>query len=183
MPADRTKLEELILYIAERMERDNHLGRGRIKMAKLLFRIDFEAFARWSQPVTGATYHADEHGPAPVDELLATRDLEAAGRLEWRTERDKEKLPVAQGRPARMELFDEHERTLIDETLAQYRDVSAKWMIDEAHRFPGWLNAWRDGAGEGEAIPFESIFWNPRRTEVEPWENEHARKLAERYSR
>jgi Protein of unknown function (DUF4065) len=177
------KLEELILYLSKRMEEDHHAGRGRIKLAKLLYRIDFEAFARWGKPVTEATYHADELGPAPVEELLATRDLEASGQLEWRTEWDKEKLPVA--RSANVEIFAHHERALIDETLDHYRLISAREMVQQAHRFPGWLVAWRDGSGEGEPVPFESIFWDPSRppgTAAEPWENEHARALADRFA-
>jgi hypothetical protein len=180
--ADRMKLDELILYIAARMEADDHRGRGRIKLAKLLFQIDFEAFARWGEPVTEATYLADELGPAPTEELLAARDLEAAGRLRWETRWDKERLPIAQGRPPDMEVFQPRARELIDETLDRYRGASASEMVEEAHQFIGWVNAWRDGRGEGAPVPFESIFWNPRRTEVEPWENEHARVLAERYS-
>jgi len=180
------KLEALILYIAHRMERDAHVGRGRIKLAKLLFRIDFEAFARWGQPVTEATYHADALGPAPVQELMATRDLESAGQFEWRTERDKERLPTAIGPDVpTLAGFDAREVALIDETLERFRNVSGSAMVDTAHRFPGWIIAWRDGVGDGEPIPFESIFWNPDRppgSKAEPWENDHARLLAERYA-
>lgn len=177
------KLQELILYIAERMERDDHVGRGRIKLAKLMFNIDFEAFARWGESVTQATYHADQLGPVAVQEPLATRDLEQSGRFAWRLEWDRQKLPVALEH-ARLDVFDRHERTLIDEMLDRYRLVSASAMVDQAHLFPGWLIAWRDGEGKNEVIPFESIFWNPTRppgSMTLPWENEHARVLADRY--
>lgn len=181
MPHGRPKLEALILYIAHRMERDRHVGRGRIKLAKLLFKIDFAAYARWGKPVTEATYWADELGPAPAEELMTTRDLEAAGSFRWQPGRDKQQLPVAKGTPT-LDLFAEHERTLIEEMLTKYRWVSGNAMVDEAHVFPGWVLAWRDGEGENAPIPFESIFWNPRKTEVEPWENEHAATLVARYS-
>jgi hypothetical protein len=74
------RLEDLILYTAQKMERDHHAGIGLIKLAKLLWRIDFTAYWRLERPITEATYKADKFGPAPVQELLAIRDLEAAGR-------------------------------------------------------------------------------------------------------
>lgn len=183
--AEAPKLEALILYLAYRMERDSHVGRGRIKLAKLLFRIDFEAFARWGKPVTETTYHADELGPAPVQELMATRDLEAEGRFEWRPGWDRQRLPVVVGQPPTLDAFDEREAELIAETLEQFRRTSGEAMVEQAHGFPGWLIAWRDGSGEGELIPFESIFWNPSRlpgSKAEPWENEYAAVLADRYA-
>lgn len=182
--ADSTKLRELILYIAARMEQDQHVGRGRIKLAKLVFQIDFAAFAQWGAPISGVPYHADKLGPVPDGEKMVTLDLEAAGRLRWETLWDKERLPVAIGRPADMEVFAPHERNLIDSTLAEFQQVSAKRMVDQAHRFPGWLLAWRDGEGEGDPVPFGSIFWDPKRlpgTRAAGWENEHAKQLAGRY--
>jgi hypothetical protein len=50
-------------------------------------------------------------------------------------------------------------------------------MVIEAHRFPGWLQAWRGGEGKRLPIPFESIFWNPNRTQAASWENDYAIQL------
>lgn len=183
--AGASKLEALILYLAYRMERDSHVGRGRIKLAKLLFRIDFEAFARWGKPVTEATYHADELGPVPTQELTAIRDLEAEGRFEWRPGWDRQKLPAVLGPPPTLDAFDAREAELVTETLDQFQLKSADAMVDQAHDFPGWRIAWRDGLGDREPIPFESIFWNPSRppgSKAEAWENEYAAVLANRYA-
>lgn len=87
------RLQELILYIASKMEQDQHVGRGRIKLAKLLWRSDFAAFWKFGEPITETPYHADDYGPSPVDELLATRDLETQGRLEWRNDWDVQQIP------------------------------------------------------------------------------------------
>src|SRR4051794_5527864 len=97
--ADEVKLKELILYIAARMEEDDHAGQGRIKLAKLLWLSDFEAYRRIGNSITGARYVADELGPAPVDELLAVRDLEGSGDLSIEAGYDQQRLPRAQ-RPA-----------------------------------------------------------------------------------
>jgi hypothetical protein len=171
------RLEELILYLAAKMERDAHVGRGRIKLAKLIWRCDFGAFWKLGAPITETRYHADEHGPAPTDELLATRDLQAQGRFEWRNDWDRQQIPVAKGEPPRLGVFTAEQIALIDEQLEQYRYVAGATMRAEAHDFPGWKQAWRDGEGDGEPVPFESVFWDDR-SELQNWEQEHARSLA-----
>jgi hypothetical protein len=171
------RLQELILYIATKMERDAHVGRGRIKLAKFVWRCDFAAFWKLGEPITETSYHADEHGPAPVHELLATRDLEAQGRLEWRNEWDRQQIPVAVGEPPRLGVFTAEQIALIDEQLDQYRYVTGTAMRDEAHEFPGYKHAWREGEGMHAPVPFESVFWDDR-SELENWEEEHALSLS-----
>lgn len=172
------RLQELIVYLAAKMERDAHVGRGRIKLAKLLWRCDFAAYWKFGEPITETTYHADKHGPAPVGELLATRDLEVQGRLEWRNDWDRQQIPVATGRPADLSLFTAEQIALIDDQLEQYRYVTGSTMCDEAHEFPGYKQAWRGGEGDGDPVPFGSVFWDDR-TELHNWEQEHARSLAQ----
>lgn len=174
---DQVKLRELILYIASKMEQDQHVGRGRIKLAKLLWRSDFAAFWKLGEPITETRYHADEHGPAPVGELLAIRDLEAEGRLELRNEWDRQQIPVSVGRPPDMGVFTGEQVALIDAQLEQYRYVTGRAMRDEAHDFPGYKQSWRDGEGMHAPVPFESVYWDDRST-LHDWEEEHALSLA-----
>jgi antitoxin SocA-like protein len=175
--ADEPKLKELILYIADRMERDRHVGRGRIKLAKLLWRADFSAFWNLGAPITEARYHADRYGPSPVDELLVTRDLETAGRFEWRNDWDRQQIPVALD-TADLKVFTAEQIALVDDQIDQYRHVTGTVMVNEAHEFPGWKLAWREGAGMRSPVPFESVFWDDRE-ELQTWEEEHALSLAQ----
>lgn len=174
IPFQREKFQELILYIAKRMEEDNHAGRGRIKLAKLMWRSDFAAFWKLGEPITGATYHADKLGPSPRDELLMTRDLEVAGDFRWENDWDRQELPIAM-RSADVGVFKPEELELIDSQLDKYRFVTSKAMVDEAHTFAGWKHAWN--AGRHEPIPYASVFWDDRR-ELETWEEEYALSLA-----
>src|SRR5207248_4161087 len=113
------KLEELILYMSRRMAEDGHKGVGRIKLAKLLFFADFEAFARYGRSITGASYTVDEHGPAPDQELTATRDLEAAGDFGWEKRWRKQQVPIAK-RDARLEVLLPSELEIVDELLDRH---------------------------------------------------------------
>jgi antitoxin SocA-like protein len=176
--AQKTKLKELILYCSKRMEEDQHVGRGRVKLAKLLWRSDFGAYWKFGEPITETQYHADQFGPSPVDELLAARDLESEGRLEFRNEWDRQQIPIALKDP-NLEVFSAAQIALVDDQLHKYQFVTGQVMIDEAHEFPGWQLTWRDGKGQHNPIPFESVFWDIR-TELEKWEQAEARVLAER---
>jgi hypothetical protein len=174
---ETTKLKELIVYLAKRMEEDQHIGRGRIKLAKLLWRSDFGSFWLYGEPITETTYQADRLGPAPVHEMLALRDLEGEGRLELRNDWDRQEIPVAHGKPPDLGVFSAAQIALVDSQLAQYRFVTGHAMVDEAHEFPGWLQAWRGGEGKRKPIPFASVYWDTG-TELEEWEEERVRVLA-----
>lgn len=180
MPDQRpedAKLKELILYVAARMESDKHVARGRIKLAKLLWRADFGAFWKLGAPITESEYHADRLGPVPARELLATRDLETAGRLEWVNEWDRQQIPIANGQ-ADLNLFTAAQIALVDDQLDRYRYVTAAAMVQEAHEFPGWKHAWRGGKGDRAPVPLASVFWDDR-TVLEDWEEQHALSLSE----
>jgi len=150
--ADERKLKELILYIAARMERDQHAGQGRIKLAKLLWLSDFEAYRRFGKSITGARYIADELGPAPVDELLALRDLEGSGYLVLEPGYDKQRLPRAQ-RPPDTAVFSQEELAVVDEMLGRYRPWTGKQLVDLAHDYPGYKIAQR-----GQDVPYRSVY-------------------------
>lgn len=142
---DLSKLEELILYISDRMERDEHAGQGRIKLAKLLWLSDFEAFRRFGASITGGRYVADELGPSPVDELLAVRDLESRGHLVFEPGYEKQRLPRAK-RPSDTAVFTKAELALVDEIVSRYRKWTGSQLVDLAHEYPGWKLTPRGGA-------------------------------------
>jgi uncharacterized phage-associated protein len=176
--SDKTKLEELFLYIADKTHEAKHPGLGRIRVAKLLFLADFGAYFRFGKPITGATYWADELGPAPADELLITRDLETQGRLEWETGYDKQKIPVPVT-PANTDLFTSQELEYVDSLIDRYRDFTGKQLVDVAHEFPGWIFAW-EHTGPKSPIPYEAAFWGKRR-DLSAEEQAHAEHLAEEF--
>jgi Protein of unknown function (DUF4065) len=176
---DTTKLEELYLYVAAKARSDGHPGLGRIRVAKLLFLSDFGAYARFGESITGAQYWADEMGPAPVDELLVTRDLESRGDLRWDDGYERQRIPVPL-RPARVELFQPHQLAYVDQWLDKCRFFTAAELVDIAHEFPGWRFAW-EHEGTNASIPYEAVFWS-RRATVSSSEEAHARQLAEEFS-
>jgi len=175
--AKNPKLKELILYLARRMEEEQHVGRGRIKLAKLLWRSDFGAYWTLGEPITEATYQADQFGTSPVDEMLAIRDLQAEGRLTFHNEWDRQQIPVSIGKAPDLSLFSGEQIAFVDDQLERYRFVSARVMVDEAHEFPAWLEIWKNGEGKHKTVPLESVFWDVK-GELEDWEHEAVHLLA-----
>lgn len=152
--ADQHKLRESILYIAARMERDQHAGQGPLKLAKLLWLSDFEAYRRFGKSITGVRYIADELGPAPADELLALRDLEGSGYLVLEPGYNTQRLPRA-NRPPDGATFSQEELAVIDEMLSRYQTWTGKQLVDLAHEYPGYRIAQR-----GQEVPYQSVYFS-----------------------
>src|ERR1700733_4521543 len=62
---NRSKFKELVLYLSQRSAGDE--GFGAVKLNKLLYRSDFEAYRLLGRPITGETYIKQEFGPVAAD--------------------------------------------------------------------------------------------------------------------
>src|SRR6059036_264940 len=90
------KFKELVLLLAKRSDDDPRMSR--VKLNKLLYLADFEAFRRLGKSITGATYIRGEHGPMAAELPGAEQELGRSGYLTWRTEPAgpyEQKIPVA----------------------------------------------------------------------------------------
>ena len=74
---DMARFREAVAYIAWRMRDDPNFGR--LKMAKTLFYVDFDAFAESGEAVTGAEYRHWPFGPFPPALYHVERELVASG--------------------------------------------------------------------------------------------------------
>ena len=150
---DQKKFNELIVYIATRLGPEAALGR--VKLAKLLMRSDFGAFARLGSPITGATYEKWEHGHLPRELLLAERDLETGGRIatEQVSYFGKTLKHITAIDDPNMSSFSEDELAVVEGAIRQYGHESATFLSDQSHRELGWrLANWK------EAIPYATVF-------------------------
>lgn len=169
------RLRELILYIAQEMERDSHAGRGRVKLAKLVWRSDFAAYWSLGESITGATYVVDQLGPKPELEYSLTQQMIADGDLKWDSGFDQAKVPVALRDPD-LSQFSAQQIAVVDRQLTDQRNVSAGSMVAESHQFAGYKHAAKHG--RDTEIPYESVFWANTDDGLEGWEQEHAQSLA-----
>lgn len=171
------RFKELVLYFSQR-GRDEALVIGSTKLNKLLFFVDFEAYARLGRPITGATYQRLEHGPAPRELLYIRDELLRDGEVRWKEKQQNEwddvLVPVGS---ADLSTFTNDEREIVDRIFDEMRPLNATAASDLSHqRSAGWRVL-----KNGETIPYETAFIS---TEPAPQEAiELGRKLSEFYGR
>jgi hypothetical protein len=171
--ANAAKFRELILYLARESEGDDHFGV--VKLNKLLFTIDFEAYRRFGKSITEQEYQALPFGPAPRSVLPVLKNMEKDGDVAIREEilyGYPQKRPLALRR-ADIHLFSQEEIALIAHLLSRYWDMSATQVSDLSHEFLGWSLA-----EEGETIPYAVALLG--REELTEKEQKHARVVEKR---
>jgi Protein of unknown function (DUF4065) len=150
MKPEDQKFRELILFLAEKSEGD--VPFGATKLNKLLFYIDFRAYAAQGKSVTGQKYQKLENGPAPKKLIPTVKKMEAAGELVYR-EHDyygkRQRRAIALRGPD-LSLFSGPEVQLVNDVIKEFWGASARQMSEFSHRFLGW-----EVAELGEEIPYE----------------------------
>jgi Protein of unknown function (DUF4065) len=144
------RLRELILYIAKKCH--NAPRFGAVKLNKILWKADFDAFAARGVPVTGRAYQRLEKGPAPIEmaplygEMLRNGLVRVEhvdfgdGIVERRT------VPLVE---PRMQYFTEDDIRFVDESITYYWDKTGTQASDDSHGV-----AWQTRA-DGDPMPYE----------------------------
>ena len=151
---DVDKLQELILYIADKSADDPNFGAT--KLNKLLFFSDFLCYAQFGEPMTGARYQKLERGPAPRDivqfQERLVRQGDAAVKQVQRFGYSQKRLVAL--RPPRLSRFTAQEIKLVDDVVDALWKESARGLSDLSHeRMLGWQLA-----DMKEDIPYETVF-------------------------
>lgn len=113
----RGKLKELVLYLAQTSADDE--GFGMVKLNKLLYLADFEAYRLLGHSITGETYEKQEYGPVARHLPIVLDDLAASGYLTWhRVPRGPyvRKVPEATEAPD-LSMFSKAELMIVDRSL------------------------------------------------------------------
>jgi len=148
MQFNRGKFKELVVYLSAASERAADEGFGMVKLNKLLYRADFEAYRLLGHPITGETYEKQEFGPVARDLPIALDELAAAGRLRWQfipTGSHTRKVPTMTDDPdaaADMSAFPQDEREVIENTLRELAVYGGKGASEWSHEeSAGWKAA------------------------------------------
>jgi Protein of unknown function (DUF4065) len=153
---DRRKLKELILYVSQQCGSKHNFGS--VILYKILYFSDHFAYGKLGQPITGAEYMKEKHGPIPRTALPARQELESEGRLridDVRHGRGTLKKPVALDRPD-MSMFSKDEIALVDSIIERFRHSSTRKVRTATHDLKAW-RAYKIGA----TIPYETVFVSP----------------------
>jgi hypothetical protein len=153
---DRRKLKELMLYVSQQCASKRNFSS--VILYKILYFSDHFAYGKLGQPITGADYMKEKHGPIPRTGYAALEQLESEGRLaieEIPKGRGKLKKPVARDGPD-MSMFSDVEIAIVDSVIDRFRDFSTRKVRRSAHA----LAAWR-AYKIRETIPYETVFISP----------------------
>ncbi len=150
---DEDKLAELLLYVADRL-RDDRTGAA-TKLNKVLFFAEFAHMRQYGRPITGADYQKLEFGPAPRRMLPLRTDLVDRGLAEI-VEQHYLGYPQQRLVPTCTIvtiLLTADEIAVVDEVIADLRNLTARQVSDLSHEEEGWRMV-----AYGETIPYESAY-------------------------
>lgn len=137
LPGQQDRLRQLILYVAQRCHSAERMGL--IKLNKILWKADFDAYAARNIPVTGRAYQRLELGPAPremrplLNEMIRARliHLEETdfgdGVIEYRPIADK---------PPSLDNFGSDDIEFVDASIVYYWNMTGKETSDDSHGIP-----------------------------------------------
>ena len=165
-----SRLKELILHIARQSEGDEAFGA--VKLNKILFVADFDAYIKFGKSITGQEYFALERGPAPrrlmpVLQRMVEQNEVAIRENDFHGYRQRRVFAL---READLTQFRGEEIALVDHIMRDWQGVTGTQVSRGSHEFLGWKVA-----DQGETIPY-SVALVCRR-ELSKREQEVAQKL------
>lgn len=153
---DWGKFKELVLFLSQESAQDE--GFGLVKLNKLLYRADTEAWRLLGQSITGESYEKQDFGPVARHLPIVLDELGAAGRLDVLRVPSGDhlrKVPKPKDdRDAQADthVFTEDELGIIRQTLTELAAYGGKSVSEWSHReAAGWRVT-----GVGDEISYES---------------------------
>lgn len=150
LPGGQDRLKQMILYIADQCATAERFGL--IKLNKILWKSDFDAFAARGVPVTGRDYQRLELGPAPKEITPLYRDMLRDGLIRVDTIDfgddvvEKRTVPLV---PFDLSLFTEDDISFVDAAIVYYWRMTGTETSDDSHG-----TAWKTH-NNGDPLPYE----------------------------
>ena len=173
---DKEKFIELVLYIADSAKDDEDFGA--VKMAKALWKADFQAFATLGRSITGAEYEKLEKGPGAREFKPVFQEMRKAGLAEredrkvWRYDSWR----VVPLKKPNMGRFSPEELEIIQKAVEWMRKKSATALSRESH---GW--GW-EAVGWFETIPYGTELFPEKPLPISDIAREYGAQVARRLS-
>jgi hypothetical protein len=169
------RLRQLILYVSLRCEKAERFGR--IKLNKIIWRADFEAYAQRKLPITGRAYQKLEWGPAAKEMLPLLNEMLRLGVIEYHEtdfgedrygERVIEQRPIAKLLP-NLEYFTRSDIEFVEDSIDYYWGKTGNESSDDSHGM-----AWKSRNLK------ETIYYELAYLSDEPITDKETRALIER---
>lgn len=148
------KYKEIILYLAEKLGGEI---KGKKKLAKLLYFVDFDFFEKFQKSMTGDIYKALPMGPFPVtmEKILGDMVNERKITIKLEKERiDYSPTEIYKAKEKPEEVFSKDEQEVLDRVILKYGHLSGKQLEDLTHAEAPYI-----GTAPNQEIAYELAFY------------------------
>jgi len=149
------KYKQAILYLCSKLGKE---VRGKKKLAKLLYFVDFDFFEKNQKYFTGDKYKALPMGPVPVSLNEITREMAKEKTLKIESVREHNGYNATEVytclKDPKISVFSEEEMKMLDRVIAKYGNLNGKQLEDLTH-----AEAPYSGTKLNEEIFYELAFY------------------------
>ena len=148
------KYKEVILYLAEKLGGEI---KGKKKLAKLLYFVDFDFYEKFQKSLTGDVYKALPMGPFPItmEKVLADMANEKKITIKFEKERaDYNPTEIYRAKEKNKGSFSKEEQQILDRVVLKYGHLSGKQLEDLTHAEAPYI-----GTAPNQEIAYELAFY------------------------
>lgn len=155
MALHKKKYQQAILYFCWKLGKEI---RGKKKLAKLLYYLDFDYYEKSQKYFTGEVYKKLPMGPYPVsledmtDALTKKKQIKVDKVYEWDGYNPTEVYKVLE-KPD-VSLFSDEEKKMLDRVIRKYGHLNGKELENLTHSEAPYI-----GAEDKKEIPYELSFY------------------------
>ena len=155
MSLNRKKYQNAILYLCSKLKGEI---RGKKKLAKLLYFVDFDLYEKKQKAITGEKYFAYPMGPFPEALEDITNEM-----IEGKTLNIRQDKGVNGYNPTEVytylvepdiSIFDDEERKMLDRIVLKYGNLTGKQLEGLSHAEAPYI-----GTELRKEIPYELAFY------------------------
>jgi uncharacterized phage-associated protein len=134
MAIDSKKYKQAILYLCSKLGKE---VRGKKKLAKLLYFVDFDFFEKYQKYFTGDKYKALPMGPVPISLNKITQELVKEKALQINSVKEREgynptEIYICKKDPD-LAIFSPEEKKMLDRVVMRYGHLNGKQLEDLTH--------------------------------------------------
>lgn len=152
---NKEKYTNVILYLCSELGGE---VRGKKKLAKLLYFVDFDAFEKTESSVTGDIYKALPMGPVPNSLQEITSEMEHAGLVKIDSVSEIRGFNATEVytclKKPEMSVFSMEEKKILDRVIVKYGHLNGKQLEELTH-----AEAPYNGTKSLEEIPYELAYY------------------------
>ena len=148
------KYKEVILYLAEKLGGEI---KGKKKLAKLLYFVDFDFYEKFQKSLTGDIYKALPMGPFPITMEKVLTDMVDEKKITIKFEKEKADYNPTEIYKVekKMEVnFSKEEQRILDRVVLKYGHLSGKQLEDLSHAEAPYI-----GTAPNQEIAYELSFY------------------------